>query len=313
MRFPLVSVVVPVYNRADLLSHTVRSVFTQTEGDWELLIADDGSTDGTRALLTEWCQDSRVRILDLPHTGNPAVARNAALRVARGEFVAFLDSDDVWMAEKLQRQVALLCARPGRQWSYTGFLHVNEHGCPLDDGVAARWAPCEGPIFEATITGSAPIRTASVVMARRELVEAAGGFDEELVSGQDYDLWMRLALRSDVGVLDEPLTAVRVHSRSHSSSWPPRALEFRDISLRKIGVLAGPQWHEAIARQRRRNAAALAASYLQQGARREMLHCIRNHLPLCWGDARWWASSARTLARGIFAAPRDSRDRALTR
>jgi glycosyltransferase involved in cell wall biosynthesis len=312
MRAPLVSVVLPVYNRATLLPHSVRSVFAQTEGDWELLIADDGSTDGTRALLSEWSVDPRVRVLELEHSGNPAVVRNAALRAARGEFVAFLDSDDVWMPEKLQRQVSCLCARPACGWSYTAFHHVDVNGRFLDDGARARWTPVEGDIFGATITGSAPIRTASVAMARRELIESAGGFDEELVSGQDYDLWMRLALRTPVCVLDEALTAVRVHARSHSSAWPPRALEFRDLSLRKVGLLAGDEWQDAIQRQRRRNAAALASSYQQVGARRAMLHSMRRNLQLCWHDPRWWASIARTLARDLFARAPEPENRAIT-
>jgi glycosyltransferase involved in cell wall biosynthesis len=299
---PRVSVIVPVYNRATLLPLAVRSVFEQTFADWELIIADDGSTDGTANELARWRDSPRVRVIDLRHSGNPAVARNVAIRAARGEFLAFLDSDDLWMPDKLARQLASLRTRPARRWSYTGFVHVDVDGRPLADGVEKRWAPCEGEIFAATVTGCAPIRTASVAMASRELVNSVGGFDEELVSGQDYDLWMRLALRSEVSLVDAPLTAVRVHRQSHSSSWPPRALEYREISLRKIAGVADDRWQSLIASARRRNSASLAASYLEQGERRKMFASMRCGLPQCWRDVRWWAFNARTLARALLAS-----------
>lgn len=297
MNAPAVSVIMPVHQRAELLGHSVRSVLAQTCRDWQLIIADDGSADDTLAVCERFTSDTRVRVLALRHSGNPAVARNAALHVAEGGFVAFLDSDDVWSPDKLARQLAQLRADPSRPWSYTAFEHMNADGTILADGAVERWAPCEGDIFAATVTGRAPIRTASVVMATRAVLLAAGGFDEQLVSGQDYDLWMRLALRHPVAVLNARLTAVRVHARSHSSRWPPRALEFREISLRKIAALAGVEWQALIATQRRRNAAALAASYLAQGARAEMLGSMRRSLALCWRDPRWWASSACTLLR----------------
>jgi glycosyltransferase involved in cell wall biosynthesis len=300
MNGPLVSVIVPVYQRAALVVQAVRSVFAQTLRDWELIVADDGSTDDSLLACGQLAgSDARVGMLALPHSGNPAAVRNAALCVARGEFVAFLDSDDVWMPDKLERQLAQLRASRTCAWSYTGFEHVDADGALLADGVATRWSPCEGQIFSATVTGQAPIRTASVVMVARALLLAADGFDEELVSGQDYDLWMRLALHHPVAVLPARLTAVRVHSSSHSHRWPPRALECRELSLRKIAGVAGREWQPLIAAQRRRNAAALAASYLAQGAHAAMLASMRRSFGTCWRDPRWWLSSARTLVRSL--------------
>ncbi|HLA70056.1 MAG TPA: glycosyltransferase [Steroidobacteraceae bacterium] len=311
MSAPLVSVIMPVHNRPALLPLAVQSVFAQTYTEWELLIADDGSTDATVRVLAELHQPPRVRITRLAHSGNPAVVRNAALREARGEFLAFLDSDDQWMPEKLALQMALLRTQPARRWSYTGFLHVDASGEPLADGAFERWQPCDGEVFAATVTGRAPIRTASVAMAQRALVEEVGGFDEALDCGQDYDLWMRLALRSEVSVVRSPLTAVRVHAASHSMRFPPRALELRALSLRKIAGSAPAQWQPLIAAQLRRNAAALAASYLAQGAAGEMLASMRRSLASCWRDPRWWASSARTLLRAGWRRRARERSRAL--
>jgi glycosyltransferase involved in cell wall biosynthesis len=296
---PQVSVILPVYQRAAFLQLAAHSVFAQTFRDWELIVADDGSTDDTPAVCRRLGADARVRVLELAHSGNPALVRNAALREARGRYVAFLDSDDLWMPRKLELQLEQLRADPSRPWSYTGFVHIDVAGAPIEDGVADRWAPREGEIFAATITGEAPIRTASIVMAARSILLEAGCFDEALISGQDYDLWMRMAMRHPVAVLRSRLTAVRVHPSSHSSRWPPRALECRDLSLRKMATLAGPEWRSLIGAQRRRNAATLAACYLAQGERGAMVDSMRRSVGLCWHDPRWWASCARTLLRSM--------------
>ncbi len=115
-----VSIILPTFGRLEYLRATVASVYRQTLQDWELIIADDGSDAETRAYLRTLEADSRVRLLWLTHTGIPAVVRNGALREARGEYVAFLDSDDLWAPEKLSRQVAMLRSRPLCGWCYNG-------------------------------------------------------------------------------------------------------------------------------------------------------------------------------------------------
>lgn len=298
---PAVSVIIPVYNRAVLLLLAVESVFAQTFQDFEIIVADDGSTDGTLAGLAALRRDPRLRIVELEHSGNPAAARNAALRVARAGMLAFLDSDDLWMPDKLARQLAQLRAQPARRWGYTGYLHIDAEGRTLDDDIQRHWELPEGDVFAAVVRGRASIRT-PCTMASRSLVEIAGGFDESLVSGHDYDLWTRLALLSEAAAIPEPLAAVRMHAGTHSRSWPPRALEGRSRSLEKIGALADPGWQRLILRERRRNATALAASYLAHGSRAEMLASMRRSLALGWRAPRWWAANARTLLRAAVSA-----------
>ncbi len=128
---PAVSIIVPTFNRLKFLGRTLASVFEQTFEDWELLIADDGSGADARAYL-EALDDPRVRVLWLSHSGRPAVARNAALSEAKGEYVAFLDSDDLWTPSKLQIQLASLRKQAGRRWGYTRFVLVDESGHPTD-------------------------------------------------------------------------------------------------------------------------------------------------------------------------------------
>src|SRR5689334_2783621 len=124
---PLVSVVIPTYNRLAFLREAVDSVLAQTFRDWELIIADDGSTDGTPEAMARLA-DPRVRVISLEHSGNPGRVRNAAIALARGRYVAFLDSDDWWEREKLSLQVEALRTRPSCLWSYTGIRRVDEYG-----------------------------------------------------------------------------------------------------------------------------------------------------------------------------------------
>src|ERR1700732_1465702 len=106
MTAPVVSIILPTFNRLKYLRPAIDSVFAQTLADWELLIADDGSDEETRAYLEHLGGLPRVKLIWLAHSGNPSAVRNAALREARGDYIAFLDSDDVWLPSKLERQVA---------------------------------------------------------------------------------------------------------------------------------------------------------------------------------------------------------------
>src|SRR5690348_1065740 len=104
---PVVSVILPTYNRASLISRAIRSVLNQTFTDWELLIVDDGSTDATEQLIRSRSADSRIRYMKLPQNVGMCNARNHGIALARGEFIAFLDSDDEWLPTKLEKQLAV--------------------------------------------------------------------------------------------------------------------------------------------------------------------------------------------------------------
>src|SRR5688572_8935758 len=152
---PAVSIILPVYNRLGFLAATVDRVFAQTRSDWELIVADDGSDEETQAWLRRLATDPRVRVVRLAHSGNPAAVRNAALREARGDFVAFLDSDDLWLPQKLQGQLDALAARPQCGWSYCAFIRIDAHDAPLVDEPARAWRPVDGDIFAHVLDGTA--------------------------------------------------------------------------------------------------------------------------------------------------------------
>jgi glycosyltransferase involved in cell wall biosynthesis len=213
---PEVSVIIPVYNRSMHLRQAIDSVFSQTFTGWELVIADDGSDDPATLGILAGLSDPRVTVVRLPHTGSPAAARNEAIRAAKGEYLAFLDSDDLWLPDKLSLQVSALSDRPECGWSYSAVSRIDDSGKDVGREGTQNWIPYEEHMVPRLLRIDALVATPSVMM-RRQLAEALGGFDEELKYGEDYDLWTRAAERTCVVLVDKPLAKVRVHSGNYSS------------------------------------------------------------------------------------------------
>jgi glycosyltransferase involved in cell wall biosynthesis len=198
---PLVSVIIPTHNRRELVTEAVHSVLVQRAVDLEVIVVDDGSTDGTAERLAVAAPG--VPCIRQPQRG-VAAARNAGVRLARGRWLAFLDSDDLWRPDKLHRQLAFHARRPGLRASQTGEIWIR-------NGV--RVNPCrhhgkpDGDIFQASVARC--VVSPSAVMLDRDLFASLGGFDETLAVCEDYELWLRLGVREPVGLLDEPLVIKR--------------------------------------------------------------------------------------------------------
>jgi len=293
---PKVSIVLPTCGRLQFLRFAIASVFSQTYRNWNLIIADDGSDDETRKYLATLADASQVKVVWLTHAGNPARTRNAGLREADGEFVAFLDSDDLWMPTKLAKQLDALRGHPECRWCYTAFLRVDEQGRALAAERDRRWVPYSGDILAALISTAASVRTPSV-LADRTLVQQVGGFDETHLSGEDYDLWMRLALASPVALVDEPLVHVRVHAGNQSRRVWPAAFVGRDHSLAKLQGCVPGQLREALRRARMHNALELARTYRERRDLRGALRTLLRGFAYSWRYPRWWWESCRTLVR----------------
>jgi glycosyltransferase involved in cell wall biosynthesis len=211
---PIVSVALPTYNRLALLREAVDSVRAQTFGGWELIVADDGSEDGTAEFLNALAaEDPRIVIVPLPHTGNLAAIRNAAIARARGEWVAFLDSDDAWRPDKLQAHLDVHRANPSARWSYSGRSIMDAAGETLPDARFATWHQHSGHIARLLLTHEAMVAFPALVVERALLGEV-GGLDETLVFSEDYDLELRLAACAECICIAEPLVRVRVHAGS---------------------------------------------------------------------------------------------------
>jgi GT2 family glycosyltransferase len=196
-----VSVIIPTYNRAWCLSEAIDSVLAQTFQDMELIVVDDGSTDDTDTILAGY--GGQARLLRQTNQGVSA-ARNHGMRYARGDLLAFLDSDDLWHPDKLLRQAAFFDTHPEAMicqneeiWMRRG-VRVNPK---------RRHRKPSGWIFEASL--ALCLVSPSAVMMRRGLLEDMGGFDESLPACEDYDLWLRVSLRYPIHLLEEPLVIKR--------------------------------------------------------------------------------------------------------
>ncbi len=194
MTSPLVSVVIPTYNRARDLSMALASVVQQTYPHWEALAVDNHSTDETEAMV-RGLNDPRIRFLQIRNGGVIAASRNLGIREAAGEFVAFLDSDDFWTADKLERCVA--CLAGGADVVYHDMDYVFRRRAYL---ARRRFdtRPLTPPILNDLLVNANTLPTSSVVV-RTALLRKAGGFSEDagIVAGEDYDLWLRLAGLTD--------------------------------------------------------------------------------------------------------------------
>lgn len=250
-----VSVVIPTHNRAARLLVAVESVLAQTRPAAELIVVDDGSTDDTAARLQPY--GNRIRYLYQPHAGVSA-ARNRGAAASRGDWVAFLDSDDRWLPDKLRRQSALHESQPELAISQTGEMWIRN---------GTRVNPCRhhtkpsGDIFMPSLQRC--LVSPSAVMIRRDVFHAGGGFDETLPVCEDYDLWLRLALRWRFELVPAPLV-VKIGGHADQLSRRYWGMDrFRVRSLARL--LAGGE----LSGDRRRAAARVLAekcAILAQGA-----------------------------------------------
>lgn len=204
---PKVSVVLATYNRRHLLPDTVLSVLNQTFKDFEFIIIDDGSTDDTKSLI-EGYQDPRIRFIYTQNQGR-SKARNYALSLVKGEYIAFIDSDDLFLPTKLQKQVEFLDSNPDFGMIYTA--------CDVIDDVGKK-IPV---VYEANVSGDIyydvafylPVTVClPTVIVRKSVLDKAGHFDETMVRFEDTDIWRRVSKITKIKAFPEILTTIRTHS-----------------------------------------------------------------------------------------------------
>jgi glycosyltransferase involved in cell wall biosynthesis len=223
---PRISVIIPTYNRSELLVEAIGSVLDQTFGDFELLVVDDGSTDNTHEVVKPFLD--RVRYTRTPHRGVSA-ARNLGVRMTSGQWVAFLDSDDLWLPRKLELQLEALERESRYRICYTDEIWIKE-GRRVNPG--RRHRKFSGFIFEKCLPLC--IISPSSVLIRRDLLEDVGGFDERFPACEDYDLWLRITAREPVLFVEEKLIIKRAGHPGQLSNAYWGMDRFRALALRKI-------------------------------------------------------------------------------
>jgi len=289
-----VSVVMPTWNRARFLPAALESVFAQTVPIREIIIADDGSDAPTRMMLEKYAAMPGVHVLWRSHCGNPGALRNAAIREASGRYIAFMDSDDIWLPQKLERQLAALGTRPELRWSYTAVTFIDGRGQPTSppgDGTPQAHA---GSLVERLATLHVDVALPSV-LAERALLFQAGLFDENLGCYEDYDLWLRLAMLAEGAAIPEALVSLRQHDE-HFSRRDPRAalsgrVNFLSRALRRVDA---PAIRAELRRMRALDLAQLANLSARSGHAGDAAHCLRSSLADGWSTPRWWIMAART-------------------
>jgi teichuronic acid biosynthesis glycosyltransferase TuaG len=206
---PLVSIITPSWNVERLIGETIESVQAQTLGDWELLIADDCSTDKTAAVVEGYAaKDPRIKLIRQPRNGGPALARQAAIEQAQGRFIAFLDSDDLWLPAKLERQIAFARERRAAL-SFTAFRRINENG-----SVTGRLIPVPDSLSYQQLLENTSIATLTAIVDR----DVAGNIAMKNEPYDDFCLWLSILKPGHLAYgLNEDLARYRVRGVSVSS------------------------------------------------------------------------------------------------
>jgi len=259
-----ISVIIPVYNRADMLKTAVVSALNQTQPPREVIVVDDGSTDNPKAVL-ETIRDSRLKYLSQPNRG-VAAARNLGIREAGAEWLAFLDSDDYWLPGKLAAQVEFHRGSPDYLISQTDEVWIRK-GIRVNPKKYHRKP--EGYFYEMALERC--LISPSAVIFRRSLLDEVGLFDEDLPACEDYDLWLRITHRYPVGLVRDKLV-VKVGGHDGRLSQTIEALDrYRVVALVKAldNLELTPEQSRATIKILRKKLAILIQGAVKRGKKDE--------------------------------------------
>lgn len=242
-----VSIVIPAYNAEKYLALTLDSVLAQAFLDWEAVVMDDGSRDGTRGIAEAYAgRDRRIRVAHQPN-GGVAVARSQgfALTSPQTEAVIFLDNDDVWEPEALAALTEALAGNPAAPGAYVLARYIDADGQPIRKGEIENWMRARRRIEGSRVMSCQPhelttfacfaagqcIPTPGVLLLRRSVLEAAGGFDQATAPSDDYDLYIRLTRRGGLAVVNRVLLGYRLHGGNASDD--KRSLHRSERAVRR--------------------------------------------------------------------------------
>ncbi|HEY4717757.1 MAG TPA: glycosyltransferase [Anaerolineales bacterium] len=212
MAIPAISVIIPTRDQAQYITTALESVFAQTFTDYEVIVVDDGSTDSTQQVLAPFVREKQIQVVVQEPAGVSA-ARNSGVALARTPYVAFLDSDDLFLSTKLEKQIRLFERDPQLGFVHCSFSKFDDQGRDLGVRDTSRF---KGWIYPQMLHEWSVLMAMPCMLMRTEVIKEAGGFDKGMVWAEDLDLWRRIARRYAVGVVAEALVRVRVHPGSTS-------------------------------------------------------------------------------------------------
>lgn len=254
---------IPNYNCGRFIGRAIDTVLAQTYQPIEVIAVDDGSTDESMDVLARY--GSNIRVISQRNAGVSA-ARNTGVRESHGELVAFLDADDEWHAEKLEKQVALF-DRPGVGLVYCGIEYIDEAGRPLGTNVSGR----RGRVLKAfaLLRGTVVLAGGSTVVVRRECFDEAGLFDLEMSTAADWDMWRRIACHYEVDSAREILMRYRLRRSSMHRNVDVFARDMLHAFSRMFADPAAKEVHRLRRRAYSRLYLTFSGSYLYAGDRRQ--------------------------------------------
>lgn len=292
-----ITAIIPTFNSERYICDTVESVLTQTYPVHEVIVVDDGSTDATEQVLAKYA--GRIRYIRQKNAG-PPVARNTGLTHATGDWIALLDSDDLWVRTKTERQMDYLTAHPACGLVYTDMKTFDDTGIIEESVKVSRNLTLpSGRIFPQVFAET--LFQTSAVLIRKSCLDTVGGFDETLRMGDDYELFLRLARHFELGYVDEPLVLYRQHPTQGTRTWGKQlqqGVPWEFLVLKKIVDLY-PQIFEELGggkvRQRlSKPYVALAYACFAERDHKNARHLMREALrqwPTNLGYLRYYAMS----------------------
>lgn len=306
-----VSVIIPCYNAERYIAATIDSVLAQNHAGLDIIVVDDGSSDGSVALLRD--RFPSVRLVEQANQG-VAAARNHGIALARGHWIAFVDADDIWLPGKLQAQLDAIKATPACRMSYTAWkvwpcdAPTPSAACLAEleasAGDQARWAGASGWIYPQLLLDC--VVWTSTVLVERALLAETGGFDPTLRVGEDYDLWLRASRLTPIVRVARPYALYRMHPASITRSMPTDNYRASVIgrALAQWG-LDSPDGRQAdgaaVRRQLAKSWSDFAAAHLQAGNFEQAGRSARAAIGCRVVHRAGWKLLLRAKARALFS------------
>lgn len=225
---PKVSVNIPAFNDEKYIRETLDSVLAQTFNDYEIIIVDDGSTDKSAKIIKRY-NDTRIKYYYQNNRGIGA-ARNKALELSSGEYIAFLDHDDLWMPQKLEKQIALFDKNPalGLVFCDTTFFNAE---CDMYS-LYANKKPPRGRVFPEILDWY--FLSCETVVIKKSVIDHVGNFPDHMMMAEEYDLFLRIAYKYPIDYIDEPLSKYRIHEKNYSWGKELQAIEEENKAIQHL-------------------------------------------------------------------------------